>query len=83
MPQSDKEAAVWFRKTADQGDANAQFNLDVMYNQGQGVPQCFKGAAVWLRNAADQGNANNKQDNLGTLYAQGQGLPHRPKEAVL
>ena len=27
MPQSDKKAAVWYRKAADQGDAEAQLQL--------------------------------------------------------
>ena len=32
-----KEAAVWFRKAAEQGHAKAQSNLGVMYSEGQGV----------------------------------------------
>ena len=57
MPQSFKEAAVWYRKAADQGDADAQFNLGVMYDKGRGVLQSDKEAAVWDRKAADQGHA--------------------------
>ena len=38
VPQSSKEAAIWFRKAADQGHAAGHFNLGVMYLQGQGVP---------------------------------------------
>ena len=36
VPQSDTEAATWFRRAADQGDALAQFYLGVMYNEGRG-----------------------------------------------
>jgi TPR repeat protein len=34
------EAANWFRKAADQGNADAQTSLGVLYVNGQGVPKC-------------------------------------------
>ena len=34
-----KEAARWFKLTADQGDADGQANLGMMYRDGRGVPQ--------------------------------------------
>ena len=49
---------------ADQGNAEAQYNLGVLYNLGQGVPQNHAEAARWYRMAADQGNAR-AQNNLG------------------
>jgi hypothetical protein len=39
VPQSDVEAARWYRKAADQGDAGAQYNLGLMFDQGRGVAQ--------------------------------------------
>jgi hypothetical protein len=39
VPQSDVEAARWFRKAGDQGHAGAQYNLEVMFEQGRGVAQ--------------------------------------------
>ena len=39
MPQDDTEAVKWFRKAAEQGDASAQNDLGVMYQNGRGVPQ--------------------------------------------
>ena len=53
---------------AEQGDADAQFNLGVMYNQGQGVPQDNKTAVKWYKLAAEQGDAD-AQLNLGVMYA--------------
>jgi TPR repeat protein len=53
---------------AEQGDAVAQFNLGVMYNQGQGVPQDNKTAVKWYKLAAEQGDAD-AQLNLGVMYA--------------
>jgi TPR repeat protein len=33
--QDDKEAVKWYTKAAEQGDADAQFNLAVMYVNGR------------------------------------------------
>ncbi|MCX8500810.1 MAG: hypothetical protein ORO03_03835 [Alphaproteobacteria bacterium] len=38
MPQDYAQAVSWYRKAAEQGHANAQFNLGIMYGKGQGVP---------------------------------------------
>jgi len=62
-----------FHSLAAQGDAEAQFNLGVIYFDGKGVPQDYSEAAKWFRLAATQGNAD-AQFNLGTMYAKGQGL---------
>ena len=40
---------------AEQGDASAQYNLGVMYGNGQGVPQDYKAALEWYTLAAEQG----------------------------
>lgn len=77
VPQSDTEAAKWFRRAADQGDALAQFYLGVMYNEGRGVPQDYAEAAKWYRLAADQGDAQ-AQYNLGLSYARGEGVTPDP-----
>jgi TPR repeat protein len=49
-------AASWYRKAAEQGDARAQFNLGIMYAEGEGVPQDYAVAASWFRKAAEQNN---------------------------
>ena len=41
---------------AEQGDADAQNNLGVMYRKGRGVPQNYKTAIKWFRLAAKQGH---------------------------
>lgn len=63
-----------WRPLAEQGHANAQFQLALMYGQGQGVAKDFEQAAKWLRKAAEQGLAS-AQSLLGLLYAEGQGVP--------
>ena len=59
---------------AEQGDATAQYNLGVMYANGEGVIQDYKQAVKWFRLSAEQGNAS-AQYNLGVMYAQGKGVP--------
>ena len=65
---------LW-RPLAEQGDADAQFYLGVMYENGQGVPQNYAEALKWHQLAAEQGNAG-AQYNLGLMYSSGQqGVP--------
>jgi TPR repeat protein len=68
------EALKWFRLAADQGLADAQNSLGVMYHNGRGVPQNYAEAVKWYRLAADQGYAE-AQTNLGVMYANGRGMP--------
>ena len=70
-----------FLPLADQGDAEAQFNLGVMYEIGNGVPQDFAEAAKWYRKAAEQGIAA-AQSILGVMYHAGDGVPLDYVEAV-
>ena len=66
---------------AEAGDADAQFNLGVMYYQGLGVEQDFKEVVKWYQKAADQGDVE-AQYNLGVMYYQGLGVEQDFKEAV-
>ena len=52
-----KEAVRLYRLSAKQGNAEAQYNLGLMYEKGQVVPKDFKEAFKWSKLAADQGNA--------------------------
>ena len=58
---------------AEQGDANSQYNLGLLYARGQGVPQDYKQALTWYQKAADKGYSL-ALFNLGTLYEQGLGV---------
>ncbi len=55
---------------AEQGDADAQFHLGVMYQRGQGVLRNDAEAIKWYRKAAEQDDAV-AQFNLGFMYAKG------------
>jgi len=57
-------AAEWYRKAADQGHSLAQFNLGVMYAQGQGLTRDDAQAVVWFDKAARHGDGA-AQFNMG------------------
>jgi uncharacterized protein len=56
-----------YRSLADHGLAIAQFNVGLMYDNGQGVPKDEAEAIKWYRLAADQGRAD-AQYQLGHWY---------------
>ena len=68
-------------KRAEQGHAPSQFNLGVMYSQGQGVSQDYKEAVRWYLAAAEQGYES-AQYGLGDMYYDGQGVSQDYKEAL-
>jgi TPR repeat protein len=73
VEQDDKQAVIWYRKAAEQGDAEAQNNLAVMYANGKGTIQDKEQAVFWFHKAADQGEAM-AQLNLGRMYFNGEGV---------
>jgi len=72
--------ALLIRPLAEQGNAIAQYNLAVMYDEGQGVPQNQAEAMKWYRLAADQGHAR-AQYTLGNIYHEGRGVKQNDAEA--
>ena len=68
-------------KKAEQGNADAQVNLGMSYEKGEGVIRDFKEALKWYRKAADQGNADG-QYRVGVLYHVGLGAPKDKGEAL-
>ena len=73
--RGDYIAAYWvWLPLADEGDEEAQFNLGILYNLGQGVAQSKERAAAWYRRSAAQGYAA-AQFNLAVMFANGDGIP--------
>lgn len=58
---------------AEQGHAEAQSFLGLLYASGKGVPEDFITAAKWLKRSAKQGNAA-AQVLIGCLYGNGDGV---------
>ena len=61
------EAFKCFQKVAEQGNADAQSRLGLMYANGLGVKQDFLKAAEWWQKAAEQGDAKT-QFILGLIF---------------
>jgi len=70
------------RAKAEQGDADAQYNLGLMYYNGQGVPKDYAEAVKWYRQAADKNNVE-ACIALGRCYANGRGVPKDLDQARL
>ena len=75
------EAVRWYRLSAEQGDARAQYNLGSMYLDGRGVAQDDAEAVRWYRLSAEQGDAQALYA-LGWAYLNGRGVAQDDAEAV-
>ena len=72
MPQSDAEAANWFKQAAEGGHPEAQSNYGAMLDNGRGVAKDSQEAIVWFTKAAQNGQVA-AQLNLGLMYQSGRG----------
>jgi len=69
-----------YQPKANQGDADAQFNLALLYNHGAGTPQDTRYAVYWYTKAAEQGHVH-AQYNLGHMYEYDDEPPQDYKQA--
>ncbi|MBQ6615768.1 MAG: SEL1-like repeat protein [Thermoguttaceae bacterium] len=81
VSQDKSEAVKLFRKSAEQGDAEAQYELGLRYRDGKGVAQDYKEAAKWFHKAAEQGYAK-AQFTLGVCYWDGKGVSQDKSESI-
>ena len=65
VPQDYAEAVKWLRLAAEQGHANAQFDLGKLYLHGFDVPEDYAEAYVWFSVAAADGHADAAQERCG------------------
>jgi GAF domain/Sel1 repeat/PilZ domain len=70
------------RSLADQGDAEAQYQMGVRYDEGESVPKDDKQAVQWFQRAADQGHVD-AQAHLGAYYWAGRGVPEDLSKAYM
>lgn len=66
---------------AEQGNAEAQFNLGLLYDRGRGLPKDKLEAVRWYRRSAMQGDTF-AQNALGDNYWEGTGVPKDDSEAI-
>ena len=81
VPQDKAEAAKWYRKAAENGDATARSMLGYMYETGEGAPKDPAKAVEWYRKAAERGDAY-AQNSLGAMYGAGEGVAQDDAEAA-
>jgi GAF domain-containing protein len=62
------------RKLADQGDAEAQWQMGVRFHNAEGVPHDDAQAMQWFQRAAEQGHVT-AQSALGAYYFAARGVP--------
>jgi TPR repeat protein len=60
------EAVRWFRKAAEQGNTEGQWNLGVIYYEGRGMPRDYVEAHMWL-NLAASGPSSHAQKQAADL----------------
>ena len=63
VPEDDAEAVKWYRKAAKQCLVIAQFNLGIMYGNGEGIPVNNIKAYMWSSFAKAQGH----EDSAGKV----------------
>ena len=80
VAQDYAESVKWYTKAAEQGHAQAQAWLGVMYDLGWGVNRDYKEAINLYRKAAYQDNVLG-QLRLASLYSEGKGVIKNLKEA--
>ena len=68
MQENPEEAYKWFKKSADQGHSDAQYNIARMYATGYAVPQDAGQALMWCRKSAALSNMD-AQYELGNVLS--------------
>ena len=71
----------WAKPEAEQGNADAQWNLAHCYEFGMGVEKDVKTAVKWYRAAAEQGSAD-AQYHLARCYQTGKGVEMNTKKSI-
>jgi TPR repeat protein len=71
VPQDDTQSVIWYRKAADQGDAEAEYRLGHAYVQGaSGLPRDLSQGTALMMRAGDHGNARSLYF-IGEFYRTG------------
>ena len=73
------EAVKWYRKAAEQGCTEGQYQLALCYERGYGVAQDYTKAAQWYLLAAKQGHLGSCR-KLAVYYCRGYGVKQSKNE---
>lgn len=80
-PKNLEEALAWHERAASKGNADAMFELYVLYSTGQGTEPNPELALDWVMRAAEAGSVR-AMYNLGTFYATGNGVDRDPVRSI-
>ena len=75
LSQTEEQDLETLRSAAEQGDAEAQFNLGLMYEQGQGITQDYAEALRWYRLAAGPRDTPPRSPSSGRCTTRAQAPP--------
>jgi TPR repeat protein len=67
VPQDGAEAARWFHRAADLGDAQAQYNLGIFYAKGQAGEPDNVSAHMWFNLAAAHFPASDTSNRIAAI----------------
>lgn len=82
VSQNKERAAAFFEEAAKlHNHKEAQYNLGVLYEKGEGLRTDLQAAVYWYEQAAHQNHAN-AQYNLGYLLLEGFGIHKDPIQAL-
>ncbi|RIA83357.1 hypothetical protein C1645_466916 [Glomus cerebriforme] len=81
VEKDEVKAFEYFKKSADQGYLNAQFQLGYCYDKGIGIEINKAKAFEYYKIAAEKGH-NIAQNNLGILYENGEGIGNDLEKAI-
>ena len=77
-----KQALLWYKKSAEQGNMLAYNDLGYMYLEGEGVKKDYTKALDYFTKAIEKGNTNSKA-SLGRMYENGWGVNQDIPKAVI
>ena len=81
--EQNADAVYWYRRAADLGSAEGQFNVGRMYLQGDGVEQNNEQAVTWITTAAENGFVPAMRVLATNFQQGGLGLAADPEQARL
>ena len=81
-PNPQLAVSLYSRAAYNYGDPNAQFNLAMMYIEGNGVPKDAKRALQLLHNAAKKGHAPSRA-LLGHMMFKGEAIKRQPELGLM
>lgn len=70
LKQDFEKAFYWFEKSADNGIVDAQWQLGLLYFEGEGTPRDDDKGLYWVRKAAENGQME-AQNQMGLFYGTG------------